>query len=156
MTPLYAKIELTVMVIFTVMRLYAHWYLIKMGLNLQKILYELGHISNKNGGIFIVIVYIWFISGQLNWLIFRPILILLFNTTSYECSPPIQLVNGIWTFDSILSWPLASQIIFTGLVWQMSSLSNVIENDEMLDDALSEDRISTSVDQERLNFSGRH
>ena len=107
-TPLYAKIELSVMVVFTVMRLYAHWYLIKMGLNLQEILYDMGHIKSRNGGLIIVIIYIWFISGQLNWLIFRPVLILLLNTTSYECSLPIQLLNAIWFFNSLISWPLAS------------------------------------------------
>ena len=107
-TPLYAKIELSVMVLFTVMRLYAHWYLIKMGLNLQEILYDMGHIKSRNRGLIIVIIYIWFISGQLNWLIFRPVLILLLNTTSYECSLPIQLLNAIWFFNSLISWPLAS------------------------------------------------
>lgn len=56
------------------------------------------------------------------WHIIRPFVVLLVNTSDYTCSSFDKAAITIFSIIYDIAYPLTPQIIFIGLIWQMSRI----------------------------------
>ena len=99
------------------LRLFVHIKLINMALQFQKLLRIYGHVKGYRAEAVFISAYLFFCGNFVYWYIFRPILVLLINTTEFTCSSADKFLIMIFAWWQRLAMPLSAQIVFSCLIW---------------------------------------
>lgn len=101
-------------------RLGTQGYLAVMFYQIQGLFRRFGHIKHYRLEILIVFAYFLFCGYFVYFYVFRPTIVLLINTSDFECSTLdkyLFVILGVW---QEIAWPLSYLLIYVGIVCQMS------------------------------------
>lgn len=63
-----------------------HFYLLDMGVKLQRIFRQFGHVEGRSGTVVMFVSYVFYCGFLFYWYIFKPVILLLINTSDFSCS----------------------------------------------------------------------
>lgn len=107
--------------VYFILRVYAHIYLIKMFFIMQELLRQHGHIKHKKGEVCVVVCYLSFFCNMfINQIILPLVLVGVNFDDNYRCNEAMKRFISVCYGLANEVWPLSFQLMFFGLVWQMS------------------------------------
>jgi hypothetical protein len=113
----FALINLNVQIFLLFISCSVHFYLIKMGITMQRILREYRLIEGYKGECVLISTYtIHFLSAVIRQFIIMPVLLLKINSSHTHCSHQVTSFMQVIYLAFRVGWPLSFQILFMAVM----------------------------------------
>ena len=89
---------------------------------MQRLFRNFGHITGYSAEIFIGTTFFIFIGYLIFFYVSTPTIIFLINTSDYHCTEGMKDFYTTMQSLSYIAWPLCFQVIFFGVIWELTRI----------------------------------
>jgi hypothetical protein len=122
LTPEYGWLNLIFNSFYLLFSTCAHVYLLATAFNMQSLFRKFGHVKGYFAEVYVLTLYLVFWGYLGYWYVLKPILVWRLNTSDYFCTLPMEKAIAIFTLWQASARPICFQLIFLGLLLQMSRI----------------------------------